>query len=173
MATISKHLYTYSNIFPRHLYISLHTHTIQSINFSQKYKIHLQIFIKHFWIYFKNPQIGVHIYNPILPKKVPIQRQIDWRYFQTVSYALLIQRQIDWRHLQTMLQELDIHFLIDIIYSRMQMHTQQLVRQFSRLLKTYRRHPQNFLKIMAHTFPMQKKILLKHFHIIFIMYMIA
>ena len=125
------------------------------------------------WIYFKNPQIGVHIYNPILPKKVPIQRQIDWRYFQTVSYALLIQRQIDWRHLQTMLQELDIHFLIDIIYSRMQMHTQQLVRQFSRLLKTYRRHPQNFLKIMAHTFPMQKKILLKHFHIIFIMYMIA
>ena len=55
----------------------------------------------------------------------------------------------------------------------MQMHTQQLVRQFSRLLKNYWRHSENFLKIMAHTSPMQKKILLKHFHIIFIMYMIA
>ena len=65
-------MYIYLNIFPRHLYIFLHTHTIQSINFSQKYKIQLQIFIKHFWINLKNPQIGVHIYNPILPKKVPI-----------------------------------------------------------------------------------------------------
>ena len=90
-----------------------------------------------------------------------------------MSYALLIHRQIDWRHLQTIIHASDIHFLIDIIFSRMQMHTQQLVRQFSRLLKNYWRHSENFLKIMAHTSPMQKKILLKHFHIIFIMYMIA